>query len=160
MVCSRSRVGHWIIFCLMGSGMSIGTLWVVQVESLSAGVGGRAKGVLVVGCRSRLASATTEVAWRCRLLASVLSCKCAAGVGGVLVPSFFWVKLLFVEVKLALKVRHGCASRVSESLWTSSGVSLLSCTWWTGVGTVGSSASPPCLLVFRCSWEVRYVLYW
>ena len=96
------------------------------MASSAAGVDCRAIGVLVVGCWSRLASATTEVAWRRRLLESVSSCNSAAGVDSVLVQTVFWdVKQLFFEVKLALKVRLGYASLVSESAWTSAWVSLL-----------------------------------
>ena len=85
------------------------------MASSAAGVGCRAIGVLVVDW-SRLASATTEVAWRRRLLESFSSCNSAAGVDSVLVQTVFWdVKQLFFDVKLALKVRLGYASRVSES---------------------------------------------
>ena len=98
----------------------------MQLASSAAGVDGRAFGVQVVGCWSRLASAATEVAWRCRLLESVASCRSATGVDGVLVQTVFWdVKLVFFDVKLTLKVRLGYASRVSESAWTSTRVSLL-----------------------------------
>ena len=149
VVCSRSRVGQWISCCLMGSGKSIGMLYVVQLLSSAAGVGGRAFCVLFIGCCGRLASTTTEVAWRRRLLESVASCRSATEVDGVLVQTVFWdVKLVFFDVKLAFKVRLGCASRVSESAMTSARVSLLCCTRWTGVCAVWSSAGPPGLLVF------------
>ena len=85
----------------------------MQLASSAAGVDGRAFGVQVVGCWSRLASSATEVAWRRRLLQSVASCRSATGVDGVLVQTVFWdVKLVFFDVKLAFKVRLGCASRV------------------------------------------------
>ena len=50
----------------------------------------------------------------------------AAGVDWVpLEPVMLEVKLLFSEMKLAPKLRLGCASRVSESVRTSAVVSLL-----------------------------------
>ena len=118
VVWSRSRVGHCSSRCLSGGGKSVGMVNLCRLVSSAEWV------VLLVACWVGLLVSMLVVSVECSGVSLMLSwwdAVCSINVDwkrslrcksdGVLNSL-----QLFFEVKLALKVRLGCASLVSESL--------------------------------------------